>query len=209
MKTLFIPVKSKAKLNKKTINEISKKLPKKIVICYSIQFKKQAEEIKEKIKDKNVLKLIQVLGCSNPILPKNTQAILLIGQGKFHSVSLQYETGIPVYLIENNKLILVSEKDIENLKRKEKTAYLKFLHSEEVGIIVTTKPGQQKLNKALELKKKLKKKSYLFLSNNINIREFENFGLNSWINTACPRMDLDDTRIINIKKLEENDYLKI
>ncbi|MCK4553158.1 diphthamide synthesis protein [Candidatus Pacearchaeota archaeon] len=45
------------------------------------------------------------------------------------------------------------------------------------------------------------KKSYLFISNNINTSEFENFGLDSWVNTACPRLDMEDNRIVNISKL--------
>ena len=51
------------------------------------------------------------------------------------------------------------------------------------------------------IKKKLKKQSYLFICNNINTYEFENFGLDSWVNTACPRMDMEDNKIINIDKL--------
>jgi 2-(3-amino-3-carboxypropyl)histidine synthase len=78
-------------------------------------------------------------------------------------------------------------------------SYLKFLNAEKIGILVSTKPGQENLKKALSLKLK-NKKSYLFLSNNIDIREFENFGINSWVNTACPRMDFD-SGVINLRNL--------
>jgi diphthamide biosynthesis enzyme Dph1/Dph2-like protein len=97
----------------------------------------------------------------------------------------------------------VDAKDVERLKRREKGSYLNYLNAEKVGILISTKPGQQRLKKALELKKKLKdKKSYLFMANNLDTNEFENFGLKSWINTACPRIDLDNTSVINIGKIK-------
>ncbi|MBT4376445.1 hypothetical protein HOD29_03655 [archaeon] len=201
METMFIPAKHKTKLDVGLLKEIEEKLPDKIAICYSIQFKFLAEEIKSRI-DKEVIDFVQVLGCSNPKFKKDVEAILLIGQGKFHSVSLAYESKIPVYLIENNFLNEVSTKEIEIMEKKEKGAYLKYLNAEKVGILISTKPGQQKLKRAIELKNKIKdKKSYLFIGNELNVNEFENFGIDSWINTACPRMDLNDSLIININKL--------
>ena len=79
---------------------------------------------------------------------------------------------------------------------------MKFLNADKHGILVSTKPGQENLKQALGIKKELKKKSYLFLANNIDTNEFENFGLDSWINTACRRMDMNDSRIINVDKIK-------
>ena len=204
MKTLFIPAKSKQELDYSNIIGQLEKLPKNIAICYSIQFEHQAKALQDrlnKLKSRQITAIKQVLGCSRPIFPKNTQAIILIGQGKFHSVSLEYETKIPVYLIEGDKLTKVSSQDVEKLEKKQKASYVNYLNQNKIGIIITDKPGQQKLKQALDLKKKLKKKSYLFLCNNIDTSEFENFTLKSWINTACPRLDLDDFRILNANKL--------
>jgi len=201
MKTIFIPAKSKATLNRAKIKELSKKLPKDLVITYSIQYQELAFEIKKILANHNILKIIQVLGCSQPKFPKNTKAVLLIGSGRFHAVSLAYETKLPIYILEKNQLTKISEKDIELYKRKNKASYLKFLNAENVGILISTKPGQENLQRALNLKKKLKKNSYLFISNAINIHEFENFGLDCWVNTACPRLDMD-SHVININKLK-------
>ena len=102
-----------------------------------------------------------------------------------------------------NKLTKISEQDIEILEKKQKTSYLKFLNADKISILISTKPGQQNLKKALETKNKIKnKKSYLFISNNIDVNEFENFGLDSWVNTACPRLDMEDGRIINFDNLK-------
>jgi len=204
MKTLFIEAKSKAIVNKPKILELSKALPKSLAIAYSIQFRDIAKEISNILSDNHkITQLIQVLGCSKPVFSKDTQAILLIGQGKFHAISLAYETKLPVFILNKDKLEEIQEKDLELIKRKQKISYLKFLNSNEIGILISTKPGQNRLKKAIELKEKIKdKKSYLFLANNINPLEFQNFGLNSWVNTACPRMDIVDDSIINMSRLD-------
>ena len=203
MKTIFIPAKIKSKVHKPKIFSLSKKLPKNIAIAYSIQYQNQAREIKNIFsKNHKITKFIQVLGCSKPRFSKTTQAILLLSDGKFHGVSLALETKLPVYILENNQLTKISKKDIEIFEKKQRTSYVKFLHADKIGILISTKPGQQNLKKALSLKKKLKDKdAYLFIGNNLNTSEFENFGLDSWINTACPRLDMETSSIINIDKI--------
>ena len=200
MKTLFIPAKSKYKINKEKIKSL--KLPKNIAITYSIQFKETAEEIKQIFsKEHNITKTIQILGCSKPKFSKSTQAILLIGSGRFHAISLAMETKKPIYLLENNKLIKISKEEIEELEKKQKASYVKFLNAKKVGILISTKPGQQRLKQALDLKLK-NKDLYYFISNEIDSKEFENFEIDSWVNTACPRVDMNDSNIININKIK-------
>lgn len=203
MKNIFIPVNMSLNIKEYKINKISKKIPKNIIIAYSIQYKKSAKEIKKILsKNHNILGFIQVLGCSKPKISSSTEAILLISSGKFHAISLAYETKLPIY-IYNTKLEKISEKEVSDYEKKQKASYLKYLSSDKIGIIISAKPGQQRFEKALEIKKELKdKKSYLFIADNINIFEFQNFKVDSWINTACPRMDMDDFKIINMSKIE-------
>ena len=199
MKTLFIPAKINLEINEKKI--LSLNLPINIVIAYSIQYKEVALKIKEFLSKKHkILSIIQVLGCSSPKLPEKTEAILLISSGKFHAVSLAATTNLPVYLLESDELKKISKEEIELFNKRKKVAYLKFLNAEKIGVLISTKPGQENLKKSLTLKLK-NKIPYFFLSNNINNKEFENFGINSWINTACPRLDFDNS-IINLQDLE-------
>ena len=225
MKTLYIPAKVKASINKDKIKSLSAKLPKNIAIAYSIQYQDLANQIKSLLPN-NITQITQILGCSRFSPPKNTQAILLIGSGRFHALALASETrllesdkikgtnndfsmaeqNLPIYILERDKLSEISKQEIESFQKKKKASYLKFLNADEIGILVSTKPGQENLKKALALKNKIKdKKSYLFISNSINSSEFENFGLESWINTACPRLDMD-LNIINIKDLPHKNF---
>ncbi|MFW6311441.1 MAG: diphthamide synthesis protein [Nanoarchaeota archaeon] len=211
-KKLFVPAYKKSEINPDFILKQLEKVPKPFFLTYSIQFKEIVELIKKSYNKKDLTGFSQVLGCSRPKIPENsdTKAILLIGSGRFHGVSLSLETNLQVYVLEpgSDKLSLIEEKEIQKLKQIQKSSYTKFLNSKSIGILVSLKPGQNKLQKALELQKNLEKsdkESYIFIANNINLDETQNFhGIDSWINTACPRLSLDKTDIININEINKN-----
>jgi 2-(3-amino-3-carboxypropyl)histidine synthase len=202
MKVLYIDSKLKnlkLELSKEEIN----KLPKKIFLAYSIQYKDLAKSIKSQLESSsiNIAKFQQVLGCSkiNTKLP-----VLLIGTGRFHAINL-YLQAPEFFLLENNKIIKIPQQEIETIRIKRKTALMKFFNADKIGILVSTKPGQENLNQAIKIKQKLKtkgKEAYIFLSNNINTAEFENFNIDSWVNTACHGLALDNTDIINYSEID-------
>ena len=201
------------------INSIRLTLPEEGEKMEIKAIKKRAEKRKNKDIKKQLIKqgikiekTQQVLGCSKV---KTNLPILLISTGKFHAQNLYLQTPI-LYTFENNKIIRISNKDIARIKAYKKTALMKFFKAERIGILVSTKPGQQFqgkdeqrkplgfLGKALVLKKKLENKGkqpYIFISNNIDITQFENFNIDSWINTACPGLSMDNPNIINIDDL--------
>ncbi len=203
MKKLFVPCKINKHLDKSKISQL-KKIQKNLSIFYSIQYEDIAKDIKKNLSDShNILNFSQVLGCSKPSISEKTEVILLISSGKFHGISLAYETKKPVFIFDNYNLKKISKKEIENFEAKKKTSYLNYLNSEKIGILISTKPGQNRIKKALELKDKIKDKEvYFFIANNLNFNELENFSkIDSWINTACPRLDLDSSKVINLKDL--------
>lgn len=206
---LFFEVKSKEKVNEKRILEISKELPKVIALTYSIQFQEIANQIKKILESQGhrVNYLTQVLGCSNPKFPEDTEGILMVSGGKFHAIGVAYETKLPLWILDKDNLHKINKEDLSIIEKKEKATNMRYLNAEKVGIIISTKPGQLRLQRSLKLKEKIKdKKTYLFLSNNVDINEFDNFDdIDCWVNTACPRMDMNDTNndIINLAKVEE------
>jgi diphthamide biosynthesis enzyme Dph1/Dph2-like protein len=206
MKTLFVPLNANFFSDFSKLNKVLEILPKNLALFYSIQYKNFSERLKKELSSThNILNFSQILGCSHPLISEKVDAILVISDGRFHEVSLAYETLKQVYLLERDKLIKISPEEIASLQKKRKAAYLSFLNSKRIGVLVSTKPGQQRLANSLKLKKKLKnKKLYFFLSNNISFGEVENFGLDFWINTACPRLDIDSSKIINISEILKN-----
>lgn len=202
MKTIFIGARVRRQPKYEEVVEKINSLPEgKIAICYSNQFIEVAKKISESI-EKEVTAKIQVLGCSRPRFPEGTEGIVIIGQGKFHPVSLAYESQLPTYVLEDSNLRQITKEEIEKMEKKEKGALLKYLMSDKIGILITNKPGQMRVKKAIEFKESLKnKRGYLFIDNNMDIAQFENFGMDFWVNTACPRMDLTDGPLINLEKI--------
>ncbi|MFA7708200.1 MAG: diphthamide synthesis protein [Candidatus Pacearchaeota archaeon] len=205
MKTLYIPTIQKNLAFKLSQQEITK-LPKKLFLVYSIQYQELASNIAKQL-EKNNIKIQQkqqVLGCSN-ISNKNNLPILLIGTGRFHAENLMLQTPI-LYVLEDNKIIQIPQSEINSIKAKKQTALIKFFKADKLGILVSTKPGQESLNKAIKLKKQLEtqknpKQAYIFISNNIDIAQFENFNISSWVNTACKGLAMDNPNIINMEDL--------
>ncbi|MFW6225730.1 MAG: diphthamide synthesis protein [bacterium] len=204
MKKLFIPTEYKLELDKSKIKKTLNKLPSNLIIFYTSQYKEIAKEIKNILKNKNIIQFQQVLGCSKINQNKKAKAILFIGSGNFHSIGILLNTNILVYTYypEKNFLKKITKEQSEKLRKKQKASYMNYLNSEKIGFLISIKPGQNKLEKAISLKNKIKnKKTYLFLGNNFNISEFENFSIDSWINTACPRLDINSNKIINYQNL--------
>lgn len=204
MKILYI----ESKLNNPEMSlpeEEMKKLPKKIFIAYTLQYRETAEQIKKQLIESNisVSGFQQILGCTRL---EAKDAILYIGTGKFHYLNLLLQSS-DVYIIVENRIKQISKEEIESLRNKRKAAYLKYLDADNIGILVSTKPGQEDIDRAIRLKEQLKKKgkqSYIFLSNNIDISQFENYNIDSWVNTACKGLSYDNSSVINLGEIKTN-----
>ncbi len=173
-------------------------LPDELFLAYSIQYKNLAEKLKKKL-GKKVKGFKQVLGCSQL---KTKYPILLIGSGKFHALQLALQ-GNTIYILEGKTINKLSSREVEKIKLKRKAAISRFLAADKVGILISLKPGQENLKQARKLKKELEKKDRtvsLFLADNINLEELENYDIDSWVNTACPALT-SDSRIINMDEL--------
>ncbi|MFH1210332.1 MAG: diphthamide synthesis protein [archaeon] len=201
MKVMFI----EAKYNK-DIREVLKKakIKGKVGILTTAQHIHQIKEAQKTIKNSVIGG--QILGCNfkNAEKIKNkVDAFLFIGSGDFHPLELALRTGKEVYVANpyNNQITKISKEEVEKKKKEIKGKYLKFLNAKKVGILVSTKPGQNNIKKAIELRKKIKKETYIFIFNTLRENELENFpDIDIFINTACPRIEFK--KVINIEDLK-------
>lgn len=194
------------------------KLPKgKAALCTTIQFIGSLQQIKEQLKDavllqgKHSSKQGQILGCDVPQI-EGVDFILFVGDGTFHPKALFLKNNLPVFAYNpfNEKLMKMDEKEVEGFAKKRKIALTKFHASENIGVIQSTKPGQSISDSKLsELEQKYKEKRfYKFVADTIDFSQLENFPfIESWVNTACPRIAYDDApntnkAIINIDDLK-------
>ncbi len=202
MKVLYLESKLKNQ-GLKLEEEQIKKLPKKLFLVYTIQYKEPTEQIKRSLQANNITitGFQQILGCSKV----NTKdPILYIGTGKFHYLNLLLLSPA-IYIITEDKIKQISKQEIESIRNKRKAAHVKYLNANNIGILVSTKPGQENIKIAIKLKARLKrqgKNPYIFISNNIDTTQFENFFIDSWINIACTGLSCDNPAIINYSEIK-------
>ncbi len=200
MKTLFIEAKSDLDITK-VLKKV--KVKGKVGLVTTIQHLHKLKDA-QKIIPGSVIGG-QVLGCDVSAAEKikdKVDVFLYIGTGAFHPLGVALKTGKEVIVANplTDNVSKISKKDVEDYKKKVKGKYLKFLAAEKIGILVSTKPGQYQLKKALELQRKLKKPSYIFLANTFSENELENYpDIDIFINTACPRIDWK--RVINLEDI--------
>jgi len=218
MEKLFIPAKfDKSKGSKFSFNFRIRF--KNIGLLATLQFLDCLEEIKKELekqgkrvyiaKEKG-LKRGQILGCkvkAATSLENKVEALIVVSSGKFHALSIAYKLKkeIPIIIFNplTSKIETLNKEEIKRLKARKKAQLSKFLAASKIGILVSTKPGQEKLKLALEIKRKVeekkglrgkeKKRAYIFLFDTLDVSQFENFPeIGCWINTACPGLSLEN-----------------
>ena len=205
MKVLYIEARSKIEVPLAKLSEIKDK---KIGLISTVQHLSQLPRVKAELErlGKEVFMAKgtitqhegQILGCdvnAGVRVASKIDTFLYIGSGDFHPLHLAFKVAKPIYLLsEQGELEYLSQERIDKFLIQKKVAYLKFLHAEKVGIIVTLKPGQENLKMATILKAKLEekgKKAFIFLCDTLQLNELENFDCKGWINTACPGLQLE------------------
>ena len=193
---MFIEAKSK-----EDITSVIKKFKEKgrIGLVSSVQYLNQLEKAQKLIPDSIIAG--QVLGCKavNTIkIKKDVDKFLYIGSAYFHPIKIAVDTGKEVYIANplTNQISKISEKEVQDFKNKIRGKQTKYLMSKNPAFIVSTKPGQNRLNIILNRKEKYP----IFVCNNLDLNELENFSeIDYWINTACNR--IEGKNIINLEDL--------
>jgi 2-(3-amino-3-carboxypropyl)histidine synthase len=221
MKKLFI----EAKYNKKVILPKSafSKLPKTIGVFTTVQFIDSLTDINKQLEDAGIkVKNFkpqhakykgQILGC-NITKFDDVDGFLFVGDGYFHPIALSIKNNLPVFTYNpfSKKLSELDKDIVKKFQLKNTIALKKYYMSDNIGVIVSTKHGQNKLKQALEFKKKQeekgKKNVYILMFNDIDFESLENFPfIDCFVNTACARIGYDDEirihkPIINIEEIE-------
>lgn len=162
----------------------------------------------------------QILGCdifkfkpTDEVTGKETEfdAFVYLGDGMFHPTALLFENGKNVHIYNPmSKMVEVLGKELLISIEKKKMGMLsKFLVSKNIGVLVTSKPGQNQSRAVNHFRKEMEGKGkniYVFLGDNVNVASLENFNfIDVWINTACPRI-VQDFNCLNLRDLEEINF---
>jgi len=133
----------------------------------------------------------QVLGCSfSGARETGCSEILYVGTGLFHPEGIQLATGARVIALDPY-LGTAAPVSAERLKRRRFALVEKARGAERIGIIVSTKSGQQRPALARRLAA-LSGKAVLVAMCDVCPDELLNLGFDCYVNTACPRLAYDD-----------------
>lgn len=218
VKIFFVPCEFNEEifLDEKSIKLLKEKNFKQLFLFSAIQFntKKIEEQLKrngikvKKAKAKRTLKKGQILGCDcyedsfDKQIFQEEGEILYVGDGLFHPLALliaqkeNFRKRIFIFNPIRKELKTLEEREIEDIKKRLIRNLRFYLNSEKVGLIVSTKFGQQYLNSVIKLKKELEKKGkkvFIFVCDFLDFKDLENFPfIKCWVNSACPRIGFDD-----------------
>lgn len=212
-RTPTIYVEARATLNVE--DTISKALPllkeyKKIGLTTTIQHIQTLDQIREQLlrADKTIIigdagKLNyagQVIGCdySNAkSISKDVEAFLFVGGGQFHALGVALSTAKPTIVADpyDCKAFRIDAEAEKILKRR--WACIQLAQKAKLfGVLIGLKPGQKRLEQALQIRKELDNRGFssiLFAVNEVAPELFMEFpSIDAYVNTACPRLSLDD-----------------
>ncbi|MFQ6010391.1 MAG: diphthamide biosynthesis enzyme Dph2 [Candidatus Aenigmatarchaeota archaeon] len=140
----------------------------------------------------------QILGCdisAAKAVESKVDCFLFFGSGRFHPLGLALSTEKPVYFVD------MERKEIENLnsfrrkflnQRYAASAMLK--HARTIGILVSTKSGQRRIELAENIREELKKRgrnAFILSMDEISPEKLAGLKLDAFINTACPRIAIE------------------
>jgi 2-(3-amino-3-carboxypropyl)histidine synthase len=159
----------------------------------------------------------QVVGCdySNVIsIAKDVEAFLFIGGGQFHALGVALSTSKPTIAADPfDERAFSVEAEAQKIFKQRWGCIEEAKKAKTFGVLVGLKAMQKRLDEALDIKKKLEengKTAYLLAAKEITpeiLMEFPN--VDAFVNTACPRISLDDASKFKKPVLTINEALVI
>jgi 2-(3-amino-3-carboxypropyl)histidine synthase len=140
----------------------------------------------------------QVIGCDfTNAKAVDVDAFLFIGGGKFHALGVALATAKPTVVADpyDGTAFSVSE-EVQKILKQRYASIKEASCAKSFGVLIGLKPGQKHLEKALEVKDTLERMGKIALL--MAVREiqpdliFQFPSVDAYINTACPRISLDD-----------------
>jgi 2-(3-amino-3-carboxypropyl)histidine synthase len=159
----------------------------------------------------------QVIGCdySNArSIAKDVEAFLFIGGGRFHALGVALSTSRPTIIADpyNNEASSIDE-EAERIIRQRWRGIEEAQKAKTFGILVGLKPGQKSLEQAYKIKRQLEEKAkvaYLFAINEITPEALIEFPtVEAYVNTACPRLSVEDAQRFKVPMLSKNETLVV
>lgn len=134
----------------------------------------------------------QVLGCTYASAKNaSADAYLFIGTGVFHAIGVSLATKKPTFALDPFADGILQEVSADKLLRKRFVQIEKAKSAKTFGILLSSKSGQARRELAGRLAS-LHENTTIILIREISEMQLRNLGFDAYVNTACPRLALDD-----------------
>jgi 2-(3-amino-3-carboxypropyl)histidine synthase len=226
--TLYIEARATLKVD----STIEKALPllekwRKIGLATTVQHVQVLDEVRETLIRSGKTVIVgdtrrlsypgQIVGCdySNVIsIAKDVEAFLFLGGGQFHALGVAISTSKPTVVADpfDNRAFSV-DSVAEKIFKQRWASIEEAKKAKNFGVLIGIKPMQKKLEEALAIKEKLEEHGkivHLLAAKEITpeiLMEFPT--LDAFVNTACPRISLDDASKFRKPVLTTNEALVV
>ncbi len=142
----------------------------------------------------------QVIGCdfgNAQAVSEDVEAFLFVGGGRFHAIGVALTTGKPTIIADPYEELAYPINDEARRVIMQRWGNIsEAKEAKSFGILISLKSGQMRLRAALEIKEKLERngwKATLLALREVTPSALMQFPtLDAFVNTACPRLSLDD-----------------
>jgi 2-(3-amino-3-carboxypropyl)histidine synthase len=157
----------------------------------------------------------QVIGCdfSNArSVSEKVDAYLFVGGGRFHAIGVALATGKPTIIADPyEKRAYPLQGEVRKVINQRWASITEARRAKSFGVLISLKSGQMRMGDAMKIKAKLEKKGLnatLFALREVAPSALMQFpGLDAFVNTACPRLSLDDASSFHKPLLSLNEAL--
>jgi 2-(3-amino-3-carboxypropyl)histidine synthase len=159
----------------------------------------------------------QVIGCdySNvKSVTSDVDAFLFIGGGRFHALGVALATAKPTIVADPySQAAYTLDSEVQKILKQRFASIQEAQNAKTFGILLSLKPGQKHLEDALKIKQvieKMDKPAYLLAVREVLPEVINEFpSVDAYINTACPRISLDDASKFKKPVLTMNEFLVV
>jgi 2-(3-amino-3-carboxypropyl)histidine synthase len=159
----------------------------------------------------------QILGCdigSAANVDKQVDAHVYFGGGMFHPLGALLNTTKPFFVIEpfENKIENI-DRYRETYRKRSRGKIMRALNAKSIGILVSTKNGQHNMALAKIIRDKARKAgmdAQVLVANTFDFISLNNMlQFDAFVNTACPRISIDDTDRTRAPLLSANELMEV
>jgi 2-(3-amino-3-carboxypropyl)histidine synthase len=163
--------------------------------------------------DRRLYYAAQALGCNYTgaeSVADEVDAFLFLGTGRFHPIGLAFAVDRPVWSLDPLQNELVPPIDRGALVRRRQLTVARARDAHRWGILVSTFAGQHRMPTALALQERARSKgrdAEILVFDRLDPRDLEGRDLEAYVNTACPRIALDDSELYPKPMLTPPEFL--